>query len=278
MKQATIHKHVLILVILAVLAIAGCKSGSSWKMENPFSRKPKAPSKETPKEIDGIQLSAPPEKYSKELSKNESDKAKAKEKSSAKTFAQKGKYETFPSSQEMKIDRAPEVAVTPGSPGSAMASIPAYKSEASASASATGTKVASTASGSPIDKSSPWPSTQATSPGSAYPTTQQAYPGTSTNTGANTSPMPAAGTYPTTQQTYPGTSTNQTSATGTYPTTQQTYPGTSTNPMPATGTYPTTQQTYPGTSQGTSTVPAATSSTSAGTMAPGFAPGSIGGN
>ncbi len=87
-------RYVVLLFLMSIVSIGmtGCKSG--WTKGNPFAPKPKPASTKTPAEIDGVQLTPPPEKYSKEITKKE-------DKKSDTSLAQKGKYEKYqPARQE----------------------------------------------------------------------------------------------------------------------------------------------------------------------------------
>lgn len=64
----------------------GCKSGTS--VSNPFAKKPQPTDPKTPAAIDNVQITTPPEKYTKDTGSEKSN--------GEKSLAQKGKYEQYP--------------------------------------------------------------------------------------------------------------------------------------------------------------------------------------
>ncbi|MDO5552278.1 MAG: hypothetical protein Q4G68_00825, partial [Planctomycetia bacterium] len=120
MATSRVNALLLIVLVLSLSLATGCKSG--WKMGNPFGHKPKAPSRETPAEIDGIQLSEPPEKYSREFTKSE-------KKEDEHSLVQSGQYESFPSSDTLEPPQISRVAMSQdGAGGASNGGIPSFTS------------------------------------------------------------------------------------------------------------------------------------------------------
>lgn len=187
------------MIVCLSCSMMGCKTGT--KIDNPFAKKPKLPSADTPAAIDGIQLSAPPEKYSKELTKNGD--------TSGGKLAQKGKYES-----ESTGSATPQMAMN----NSYNESIPPYNS-------------GSTVTTQPVSASVPVASAMPSSyPASSYPIASQTAP--------SSYPLPASQATP---SSYPPATNSYPVASSPYPATSSPYPTMATNtntPYPATAPYP----------------------------------------